>query len=300
MLWWIPIVSWILVKAIVTSSSPPDSFCQLAVCNHTSPVDVQLCATSFMAVDLIPMEPRKFKLSRWGRHLFDLFYGSFDADCIKASLFVYLYEETLSVKMVLLCRNTTVSMSLDFSAINVLKNRCVEQISNFKEIAKGCSYHQSEQLRITMIENNTLLVEDLSLSVPAGTRMIFSNRDSSIKQKRKKPCRCRSLRRDQRLFSRCTNLLHKLYHSKDRLQQEKERSSRDFKLGLVIILITFMLNFFGRWLVNRLFPDSEFVAKVVYVASTQRKDLNSSILETHGEVPGGSGVQLGCESRYGN
>lgn len=272
MVCWMSLISWIVVESFVTESSPLDSFCQLSACNLTA-VDVQpqqhrLCAESFMALGLKLIEPRKYELTRSGRHFFDLYFSPYEEDCIETRLYFDLYNGTMSVKMLLSCWNTTISVYLNFYMKSLAKDRCIDKESTFAGVAHTCNYHRSEQLRLTVIDNNTLMVEDLSTAVPPRSRMILSNRNSSFDHQ-KKPCNCRNLHRDQKHFDRCMDYLIKVHSNKAEIQREKERASRDFKIALAIVIASFLGNLIARWWVFWKFPDCEFVTRVVYVASAQ-------------------------------
>ncbi|KAL1377166.1 hypothetical protein pipiens_001093 [Culex pipiens pipiens] len=196
----------------------------------------------------------------------------YEEDCIETRLYFDRYNGTMSVKMLLSCWNTTISVYFNFYMKSLAKDRCIDRESTFAGMAHTCNYHRSEQLRLTMIDNNTLMVEDLSTAVPPRSRMILTNRNSSFDHQ-KKPCNCRNLHRDQKHFDRCMDYLIKVHSNKAEIQREKERASRDFMIALAIVIASFLGNLIARWWVFWKFPDCEFVTRVVYVANNVIMDI---------------------------
>lgn len=159
------------------------------------------------------MEPRKSLLSSNARHFFDLFHEPFGStNCA----FFNLWITSEYIIMDISCDKTVINPMYHVEQINSTTDMCFRPFKMYYDMARICHYHNREQLRFTVLDNDTVLVEDLSPVVPPGTRMFFRTRsDEAIDEGY---CSCRNALRDEKFYKKCSKY-------RDRVQAEFEAES---------------------------------------------------------------------------
>lgn len=264
--WWLGLL-FVILTGTISLSSPPESPCQVSMCNLTS-VNIQpqlyrICTTPFHFV-LRPTKVRKTGLSRRGRHFFDLFYTLFQENCVTLKVMFHLNDNHLGIIIMWQCGNASNDAYLGFSSKNILEIPFVTRDTIVPETIQTCRYHHLERFRITVLDNITLLIEDLSPLVPSGTRMFFTNRNASTEVPENQ-CPCRNVRRDQKRFNSCEKYTNWMIRNKELIQREAERSARDVRIAVAITVGSLVGNVIGRWWVTRRFPEYKCIASIVYV-----------------------------------
>ncbi|KAL9701575.1 hypothetical protein quinque_005016 [Culex quinquefasciatus] len=221
--------SWVavlLLKAL--TAVDPEAICQLSDCSalhspeeETHPQRHQLCSNK-------------------GSHLFDLFYEPSKTECSFVSVFLDLVDHHLDFFMNVVCGNFTVDTSFPFAANNLWTERCVHMYGIALKLTKTCGYHQSEQIRFTIIDNGTLLVEDLSLLMPPGTRIIFRVATGNSSQEDLAKCQCQNVHQDVWSYKQC-----------GRYTQGLSDSLGEFLICLGIVLGMVLIVFVALWWATR-------------------------------------------------
>lgn len=234
--------SWVVVFIVEALATvvPVGSICQLSRCS-SHPQRYQLCSSTYRGIDLWPISPQKFQLTPRGGHIFDLFYEPSGTGCSSVNVFVDLNEQHLDIFLAVSCANFNISIGLAYTALNLSMERCVRLYDVAPDFTKSCSYHQSEQIRFTIIDNETFLVEDLSLLMPPGTRMIFRTAKNVENPHRNlSKCRCWNVFQDMLSYKQCGRY-HLWLHE----------SLGEFLISLGIVVGAVLVVFVGLWWATR-------------------------------------------------
>lgn len=198
-----------LVFCTISRAYLSDSICQLTDCR--SEQFFPQCFKNFSARLMLPMKQRKHMITKRGTHLFDLFYDSNKLACTFLMVDLVVTGEQLEVQLLVNCKNLTELVTFNYVEKSFLSKTCFEKNLGIPLVAQKCNYFYREQLRITIITNDTVLIEDLSSEVSPGTRMFF--RTSSSKSIFTGPrCSCKNLYYGQIRYIDCVEMYQRLVY----------------------------------------------------------------------------------------
>ncbi|KAL1377167.1 hypothetical protein pipiens_001094 [Culex pipiens pipiens] len=153
-----------------------------------------------------------------------------------------------------------------FNSKNILEIPFVTRDTVVPGTVQTCKYHHLEQFRITVLDNITLLIEDLSPLVSSGTRMFFTTRNVSTEVPENQ-CPCRNVRRDQKRFNSCEKYIGWMIRNKELIQREADRSARELRIAVAITVGSLVGNVIGRWWVTWKFQEYKCIASIVLIVT---------------------------------
>lgn len=173
------LIVWIFVASAVSSSTGSHHLCQISLdCSQPLTAAMVRCLEPFRSRWMVPLIRPGIPTNN-GKHLLDLYVNSTDDPrCGTLGVVAEVAENgTVAVNLVVGCRSFA-SLPM-FSLSYATDNRSTlmpcgrSMAGRLTEHLWDCRIIRSELLRLTVISNNTVLVEDLSTQVPPGTRVFF-------------------------------------------------------------------------------------------------------------------------------
>lgn len=236
----------------VLSSAASAQLCQISLdCSEPLPERMVQCFAPFNNRFMAPLTRLQNPVNE-GRHLLDVYENSTDdQDCSSLGVYVQVTQSTtLSVNLVINCQSTA---TLPMFLLNYISNNqsakspCGQNRSGSLAVdIVGRRFYRSEQLRLTEISSDTVLVEDLSSQVPPGTRMFFRVRPQNSSRNTHK-CYCKNYNElAQRYYATIRS-------SSWRKVRKRNTSEREFRIALVLVLLQLLSMVLGKvWMMRRM------------------------------------------------
>lgn len=234
--------SIILLTCITTSSQ----ICQLTECfinmDQIQPQIFQLCSSNFNGRKMRPLITRNRYISKRRGHIFDVFYDPVGHGCVDMDVILEKSNEQSIFFLNINCDNENSQMLFYSDIANISSTGCLQDGTAYPTIEKKCHHHRRDELRFTVIDTETLLIEDLSHGVPPGTREFFRNSEMRWKKRSELECPCLNLTFGQMQTVDCMES-----HEIPAVYSEKRKNSPEIWIAMGLLLTACCGTVLGRY-----------------------------------------------------
>ncbi|KAL9702169.1 hypothetical protein quinque_005687 [Culex quinquefasciatus] len=188
-----------------------------------------------------PLITRNRYISKRRGHIFDVFYDPVGHGCVDMDVILEKSNEQSIFFLNINCDNENSQMLFYSDIANISSTGCLQDGTAYPTIEKKCHHHRRDELRFTVIDAETLLIEDLSHGVPPGTREFFRNSEKRWKTRSELECPCLNLTFGQMQTVDCMES-----HEIPAVYSEKRKNSPEIWIAMGLLLTACCGTVLGR------------------------------------------------------